>query len=82
MRPWEGVTHLRVAMGGSMGAMNALEWGATYPAGPPHPSSIHFSPQPPFSSLKFAETTQRVPQKVLTSCRKVDECKPPGFTHG
>ena len=27
-------------------------------------------------SLKFTETTQRVPQKVITSSRKVDECKP------
>jgi len=27
-------------------------------------------------SLKYTETTQRVPQKVLTSSGKVDECKP------
>ena len=26
-----GVTHLRLAIGGSMGCMLALEWGATYP---------------------------------------------------
>jgi len=38
---------------------------------------VHFSAQPePFLSLKYTETTQRVPQKVLTSSRKVDEFKP------
>ena len=38
---------------------------------------VHFSAQPePFLSRKYTETTQRVPQKVLTSSRKVDECKP------
>jgi hypothetical protein len=38
---------------------------------------VHFSAQPePFSSLNLTEFTQRVPHKVLTSSREVDECKP------
>jgi hypothetical protein len=38
---------------------------------------VHFSAQPePFLSLKFTETTQRVPQTVLTASREVHECEP------
>jgi len=38
---------------------------------------VHFSPpSEPFLSLTSTETTQRLPQKVLTSSRKVDEFKP------
>jgi hypothetical protein len=40
-------------------------------------SLVHFSAQPEsFQSLNSIETTQVVCQKVLTSSRKVDECKP------
>ena len=36
---------------------------------------VHFSTQPaPFLSLKLHETTQRVPLKVFTTIRQVDEC--------
>jgi len=37
---------------------------------------VYFSPQPePFLSVKFTETTQRVPQRMLTPIRNVDECR-------
>jgi len=38
-----------------------------------HSSSVQIN----LLSLKYTETTQRVPQKVLTTSRKVDDCKPP-----
>jgi hypothetical protein len=41
----------------------------------PHPH-VHLSARPePVSSLKRTETSQRIPQRLLTETRKVDECK-------
>jgi len=38
---------------------------------------VHFPAQPePFLSLQLYETTQRIPQEVLTSSRSVDKCTP------
>jgi len=42
------------------------------------PPLVHFSAQSElFVSLKPTGTTHRIQQKVLTSSRKVDDCKPP-----
>ena len=38
---------------------------------------VHTSARPqPFLFLKLTVSTQVIPQKTLTSSRKVDECKP------
>ena len=38
---------------------------------------VHFSAQPELvSSQKLTDSTQSIPQTVLTSSRKLDECKP------
>ena len=53
-----------------------LKWARQHGCGQGLPL-VHFSRQPePFLSPKPTQTTQRVPQKVLTSRREVDECTP------
>jgi len=47
------------------------------PAGQKGLTLVHFTAQPePLWSLKLTTITNRIPQRVLTSGRKGDECRP------